>query len=70
LRAQPVLERWTGTYAVAEDRTFLVDAPSQDVRLVIVTSGCGASISFALGEQTVAGLFGNKTISNPYPSEG
>ena len=52
--APPVIERWTGTYAVAQDRTWLVDAPSEDVRLVLVTAGCGASIGFGLGEQVVA----------------
>jgi FAD dependent oxidoreductase TIGR03364 len=48
-----VLERWTGTYAVAQDRTFLVDAPSDDVRLVMVTAGCGASIGFGLAERVI-----------------
>ncbi|HKT53109.1 MAG TPA: TIGR03364 family FAD-dependent oxidoreductase, partial [Caulobacteraceae bacterium] len=32
--APPVVERWTGTYAVADDRTYLVDTPQTDVRLV------------------------------------
>jgi FAD dependent oxidoreductase TIGR03364 len=51
-----VLERWTGTYAVAADRTFVIDAPAADVRLVIVTTGCGASIAFGLAEKTMAHL--------------
>src|SRR6185437_16120593 len=54
----PVVERWTGTYAVAQDRTWLVDAPSDDVRLVLVTAGCGASIGFGLGEQVMASFLG------------
>jgi FAD dependent oxidoreductase TIGR03364 len=54
----PVIERWTGTYAVAQERTWLVDAPSDDVRLVLVTAGCGASIGFGLGEQVVASFLG------------
>jgi D-hydroxyproline dehydrogenase subunit beta len=49
----PVIERWTGTYAVAPDRTFLIDAPSDDVRLVMVTAGCGASIGFGLAERVI-----------------
>ena len=53
----PVLERWTGTYASAADRTLLVDAPLPGVRLAIVTTGAGASTGFALGEQVVADLF-------------
>ncbi len=54
LAPPPVVERWTGTYAVAEDRTWLVDAPSDDVRLVMVTAGCGASIGFGLAERVIA----------------
>ena len=53
-----VRERWTGTYASASDRLMLVDAPSEAVRLVIVTSGTGASTAFAIGEDVVADLFG------------
>ncbi len=52
----PVRERWTGTYAVASDRAFLVEAPSPGVRLVLVTSGVGASTGFALGEDVVREL--------------
>jgi len=53
----PVLERWTGTYASAPDRTLLLDAPLPGVRLAMVTTGAGASTGFALGEQVVADLF-------------
>jgi FAD dependent oxidoreductase TIGR03364 len=56
-RAPPrVLERWTGVYAVASDRTFLVDTPAPDVRLVIVTSGTGASTGFGIAERVIADL--------------
>ncbi len=54
----PVIERWTGTYAVADDRTYLIDAPAPDVRLVIVTSGTGASTGFGLAERVVGDLLG------------
>ena len=53
----PVLERWTGVYAVAEDRTWLVDAPQPNVRLVVVTSGTGASTCFGIAEQVLAEFF-------------
>ncbi len=53
--APPVLERWTGIYAVADDRTFLVDTPACGVRLVIVTSGTGASTGFGIAEQVIGG---------------
>ncbi len=55
--APPVLERWTGVYAVASDRTYLVDAPEPGVRLVIVTSGTGASTSFGIAEKVIGDLF-------------
>jgi FAD dependent oxidoreductase TIGR03364 len=55
-----VLERWTGTYAVANDRSYLIDTPEPNVRLVIVTSGTGASIGFGLAENVIADLFGIK----------
>jgi FAD dependent oxidoreductase TIGR03364 len=54
----PVAERWTGTYASAKDRLALVDKPSDALRIVIVTSGTGASTSFALAEEVIADLFG------------
>jgi FAD dependent oxidoreductase TIGR03364 len=57
-RAPPVLERWTGTYASAADRTVVVDTPAPGVRLVMVTTGAGASTGFALGEEVIADLFG------------
>ena len=53
----PVLERWVGTYAVSDGRNYFVDAPSDDVRLAMVTSGTGASTAFGIAEQTVADLF-------------
>jgi len=53
-----VVERWTGEYAVADDRTFFMDSPDAAVRLVIVTSGTGASTAFGIAERTLADLFG------------
>jgi FAD dependent oxidoreductase TIGR03364 len=57
----PVLERWTGVYAVADDRTFLVDTPEANVRLVIVTSGTGASTGFGIAEKVIGELFDLQT---------
>jgi hypothetical protein len=37
---------------------MLVDSPSPDVRIVIVTSGTGASTGFALAQEVLAGLPG------------
>jgi FAD dependent oxidoreductase TIGR03364 len=55
--APPVLERWTGVYPSADDRTYLIDAPEPNVRLVIVTSGTGASTGFAIAERVIGDLF-------------
>ena len=60
LAPPPVLERWVGTYPVADGRNYLVDAPSDDVRLVMVTSGTGASTGFGIAERTVGDLLGLK----------
>jgi D-hydroxyproline dehydrogenase subunit beta len=51
-----VEERWTGTYASADDRLMLVDAPHANIRIAIVTSGTGASTAFAIGEEIIADL--------------
>lgn len=55
-----VRERWIGTYAAAPDRTMFIDAPADDVRIVMITSGSGASTGFAIGEEVVADLFGRR----------
>ena len=51
--APRVLERWTGTYSSAPARSMFVDAPAPTVRIVMVTSGSGASTGFAIGEEVV-----------------
>ena len=56
--APPVLERWVGTYASSDDRTFLVDTPADNVRLVIITGGTGASTSFGIAEHVLNELMG------------
>jgi hypothetical protein len=53
-----VVERWTGTYASASDRLMLVDAPCEALRIVLITSGTGASTSFAIAEEVIAELYG------------
>ena len=57
----PVMERWTGTYASAAGHTVVIDTPAAGVRLVMVTTGAGASTGFAIGEDVVADLFGGMT---------
>ncbi len=55
--ATPV-ERWTGTYAKAPAGDFLVEAPTDHLRLVMVTTGAGMSTAFALAEDVIGGLMG------------
>ena len=55
--APRVRERWTGTYCVADRRPTFIEAPTPQTRLVMVTSGIGASTGFAIGEQVIADLF-------------
>ena len=57
--ARPAIaEHWTGTYASAPDRLMLIDRPSDALRIVLITSGTGASTSFAIGEEVIAELYG------------
>lgn len=56
-RPARIVERWTGTYASAPDRLAFIDRPEPTIRLVVVTSGTGASTGFALAEEAVAELF-------------
>jgi FAD dependent oxidoreductase TIGR03364 len=53
-----VVERWVGTYASLPDTLMVRDAPDEAIRLVVVTSGTGASTAFAIGEETIDDLFG------------
>jgi D-hydroxyproline dehydrogenase subunit beta len=57
----PVRERWNGIYTVADNRVLLIEEPAPDVRLVLVTSGVGASTGFAIGEEVIEGLFHSRS---------
>lgn len=52
-----VSERWTGTYASADDVVFQT-SPAPGVALGIVTGGTGASTAFAFGEELVQRALG------------
>ena len=56
-------EHWTGTYASAPDHLMLIDRPTDDLRIVLITSGTGASTSFAIGEEVVAELYGSQSAA-------
>lgn len=55
LPGRTVVERWIGTYASA-DADVLIDAPEARVRVVVVTSGTGASTAFGIAEDVIATL--------------
>ena len=52
-----VVERWTGTYSSAPGLPMFADAPAPNVRLVMVTSGTGASTAFAIAEEVIGELY-------------
>lgn len=54
-----VSERWVGTYATLPDRLMVRETVAEGVALVIVTSGTGASTAFAIGEETIAAMYGD-----------
>ena len=58
LKGRRILERWVGYYASAPDRLMFCDAPRDDVRIVVVTSGTGASTSFGIAEEVIGDMFG------------
>lgn len=58
LAGREVAERWVGHYPVADVQPLLVEELAPRARLVAVTSGTGMSTAFAIGEETVAALFG------------
>lgn len=45
-----VVERWTGVYPTGHTQDALIKAPREDLRVVVVTSGTGASTAFGLAE--------------------
>ena len=57
LPGRRITERWIGTYASASHWRF-TDKPEDAVRIAIVTSGCGASTAFGIGEETIEDLYG------------
>ena len=59
--APAVVERWTGVSASSPERTFLIDTPEPGVRLVIVTSGTGASTGFGIAARVLGELLNLQT---------
>jgi FAD dependent oxidoreductase TIGR03364 len=51
LRRCDVVERWTGVYPTGAARDCLIEAPDPAVRVVVVTSGTGASTAFGIARE-------------------
>ena len=69
MKPPPVISRWTGAYAHARERQMFVDTPATGVRLVMITSGTGASTAFAIGEEVIGDLFGERPANAPLEAE-
>lgn len=54
LKHATVSSRWVGTYPSSATRDCLIDAPNDATRLVLVTSGTGASTAFGIAEEVFA----------------
>lgn len=52
LQTAQVTERWVGIYPSSASTDCLIDQPDDATRLVIVTSGTGASTAFGIAEDT------------------
>lgn len=55
LKQARVSERWVGIYPSSATTDCLIDAPDDATRLVLVTSGTGASTAFGIAEDVFAG---------------
>ena len=54
LRDARVTERWVGTYPSSPSTDCLIDQPDAATRMVLVTSGTGASTAFGIAEEIFA----------------
>jgi D-hydroxyproline dehydrogenase subunit beta len=55
LKQATVTERWVGTYPSSASSDCLIDKPDDATRVVLVTSGTGASTAFGIAEDVFAG---------------
>jgi FAD dependent oxidoreductase TIGR03364 len=55
LQQATVTQRWVGTYPSSASTDCLIDRPDDATRMVIVTSGTGASTAFGIAEDVFAG---------------
>jgi FAD dependent oxidoreductase TIGR03364 len=55
LYSSPVVERWTGVYPTGADQDCVICAPDAATRVVVVTSGTGASTGFGIAQEVFDG---------------
>ncbi|GHC84646.1 oxidoreductase [Pseudorhodoferax aquiterrae] len=53
LRSCKVRERWVGVYPSSAETDCLIDRPNEATRVVLVTSGTGASTAFGIAEEVL-----------------
>ncbi|HRC36990.1 MAG TPA: TIGR03364 family FAD-dependent oxidoreductase, partial [Rubrivivax sp.] len=46
-----VVERWTGVYPIGAATDCVIEAPDPATRVVVVSSGTGASTAFGIAEE-------------------
>lgn len=51
LQQARIVQRWVGTYPRSSSTDCLIDQPDEATRLVLVTSGTGASTAFSIAEE-------------------
>lgn len=54
LEQAQVVERWVGTYPSSATETCVIETPDDATRVVVVTSGTGASTAFGIAEDVFA----------------
>lgn len=52
-----IIERWQGCYTSAAASGAIIDRPADNIRLMMIAGGIGASISFAVAEEVMAGIY-------------
>jgi hypothetical protein len=50
-----VVERWTGVYPTGAATDCVIEAPDAATRVVVVSSGTGASTAFGIAEEVFNG---------------
>jgi FAD dependent oxidoreductase TIGR03364 len=63
-----IAEQWHGVYAKHPEHPWLMLAPADDVRVLIVTSGIGLTMSFALAERTLIEMGVPLEVADPQTS--